>query len=467
MQSGETNQSISTLQRNEDPQIATLTHTNIRPEIPQTAGVKVRAEDLRAGMIPGETPIDFIRKNMREPTQQVDPQKILEQVQQSQGTSPEPVVAKQPNPPTPAPETSTPVLEYDIQTPEDKKETLETKTEEPQSAESDETKEHPGAGDFKRLRGALKEANTNLAAVREEKERLQADLEKYKNGEAFPDILQEKENRIAELSRYEKLVALKTSKEYREAYIRPLSVLETKLTDYGKEYNVPPEVMNKILNAKTTPELNRLLEDHFDSVGALEVKQIIGNVRELQAKAREAEAEPAQELEKLQEQHQAIETQRREQRRSSVIARSKDAWVNALTTVQKEGKITPLVYRENDSEFNERYAVPLRTKAAQEFSRIMTELINNGLEDLPEEAATALANYVLHAHASAVNFEFGKAALNYADEVEKHAHTLAPILRPDIGGSGSGTAPATTSKPIDSPQAAASAILQRHVLRGS
>lgn len=414
-------------------------------------------------MIPGETPLDFLRKNLREPIKVVEPQAIVDQVSKERDAKAAAEAAAAAVTVEPKPQEPT----YDI-TPEVKKEEPTGGAAELVVGEDgeDASESTPAAENFKRLRTALKETNKTLETIKAEKEAVEKDLEKYKTGEAFPEVLQEKENKIAQLSRYEKLVSLKTSKEYQEAFIKPLSTLETKLAEYGKEYGIPPEVMNKALNLKTTPEINRFLEEHFDGIAALEVKQVIKDMQGLQERAREAELEPAKEIEKLREQHATIEAGKRIQRQNTIVAKSKDAWGKALHTVQAEGRITPLLYKENDTEFNQRYSIPIRTKAAQEFGKLITELTNSGLEDISEEAAMALANYVLHANASAVNFEFGKAALEYADDIERNVSKVTPILRPDIGGSGvdMGGRDAGGAKTPDSPQAAARALLTKHVL---
>lgn len=414
-------------------------------------------------MVPGETPLDFLRKNLRTPVRVVEPETIVAKVEQERAekAKAEAVQNVSPYEITPEAKTSTPSTTIDI------RQTGEGDISGSVDGESeDSSKTSLAAENFKKLKTELKKAYQTVDEIKAEKARIEEEVTKYKTGEAYPEVLQEKENKIAELSRYEKLVSLKTSKEYQESFIKPLSTLESKFVEYGKEYNVPPEVMKQALNLKTTPEINAFLEEHFDGIAALEVKQVIKDMQGIQERAREAELEPAKELEKLKEQHIAIEHTKRVQIRNNIVAKSKDAWVKALSNVQQEGRITPLLYKENDTEFNQKYSIPLRTKAAQEYGRLITALTERGLEDLPEEEATALANYVLHAHASAVNFEFGKAALNYADELERSATHLSSLLRPDIGGAGGDSSVPQQSKIPDSPQAAARALLTNHVLSG-
>lgn len=409
-------------------------------------------------MVPGETPLDFLRKNMREPVRVVEPQTIVAEVEKKREEA-QKLEAQN-------------ASVYEI-TPESK--SLPTSVTTPTSTSGEipggDAELEPGttsplaAENFKKVKTELKKAYQLVDEVKAEKARLEEENNKYKTGEAFPEVLQEKENKIAELTRYEKLVSLKTSKEYQEAYIKPLSTLENKFVEFGKEYSVPEAVMKQALNLKTTPEINQFLEEHFDGIAALEVKQVLKDMQGIQQRAREAELEPAKEIEKLKEQHAAIEQGRKVQIRNTIVAKSKDAWVKALSTVQQEGRITPLIYKENDSEFNQKYSIPIRTKAAQEYGKLVAELTEHGLEDLSDEAAVALANYVLHANASAINFEFGKAALTYADDLERSATRLTSILRPDIGGAGGDLGPSPQAKAPDSPQAAAQALLTNHVLR--
>lgn len=442
MQSGEGNQSQP---------------SSVPPPMPGTPTVR----EIQSGMVSGETPLDFINKNMKQPVQVVQIQDVVAKVEQDRAIA-EAARVKEAAKPEVKIETK-PEVPFEIH-PEITK-AVEPHTA-PDSVEVDNGETvNPKAEDFKRVRTALKETNTVLNQIKAEKESLAAQVKKYETGEAFPEILQEKENKIAELSQYEKLVSLKTSKAYQEAYIKPLSTLRSKFIDYGKEYDVPEEVMNQALNLKSSRELDSFLEDHFTPLAGVELKQVIREMQGIQSRAQQAELEPAKEIEKLQAQHAEIEAQRQAQTRQTISEKAKNAWVKSLTQIQAEGRITPLIHKESDAAFNENFSTPIRTRAAQEFGRLMSELTEGGLHTLSDEAAIALANYVLHANASAVNFEMGKAALDYANQIEEGATRASRLLRPDIGGSGSGVADgAPTARAPSSPQEAVRDLLTKHVL---
>jgi len=214
-----------------------------------------------SGQIPGETPLDFLTKNLRQPIKVIEPQDVLNKVDAERAAAE--AAKTQPKPEIPFdihPEkqsTSPPAFEPNKEGSEDAKSL---------GADGDEGNVPAASGDFKRLRTALKDANKTLAETKIEKEKLATQVKKYETGEAFPDILQEKENEIAKLSQYEKLVSLKTSRAYQEAYIKPLSTLRSKFVEYGKEYGVPEDVMNQALNLKNPRELDSFLEDHFTTL---------------------------------------------------------------------------------------------------------------------------------------------------------------------------------------------------------
>ena len=80
------------------------------------------------------------------------------------------------------------------------------------------------------------------------------------------------QGRISELERYEELVSLKTSPQYKEKFLRHLTDIKEKLAVIAKDYDIPEEIMSQAMSLQSRADLNRFLSSHFDEVGALEVK---------------------------------------------------------------------------------------------------------------------------------------------------------------------------------------------------
>ena len=95
---------------------------------------------------------------------------------------------------------------------EDPATSLSPKTEEGSSEDAElEAVINPGAEHFKKLRTSHREVKKTLAEKIREAEELKDKVTKYETGEIVPDLIRQKDEEIARLSSYEKLVNLKGS----------------------------------------------------------------------------------------------------------------------------------------------------------------------------------------------------------------------------------------------------------------
>lgn len=387
----------------------------------------------------GENPLDFIKKNIAARAgMEVVPAEALKAEEEKRAAAappPEPKVEEVP----PA---------------------SEPKVEEPPA--EDAVSEDPDtsvATNFKKVRTLLNETKTELSTTKEDLTRTLTELDKYKSGEVLPDVLAAKEAEIARLSRYEKVVSLKTSPEYQEKYVKPLSQVHEQLGAIAKDYNIPIQRLNQALATTNRAELNKFLSSHFDDVGAIEVKQLINQAQGLQAQALEAEKEPQTAMERLIQEGVAAKTARMEKQRESIKTSTKAAWEDTFNEIKKEGRAVELIYKDNDPDHNTRFVEPIVKQAAQEFGKIVNMLADNGLEDLPKELAGALAKAVLLAHASAVSLETRTAALKHAEEILANQSRTNRIYRPPVGSSAPGSeSSAQTQQRLTPAQAGASLI---------
>lgn len=435
------------------PPQSTQNQSQLPPGLSSPAPIVARADEITRSLqgSDSESPLDFIKKNLR-PTVNPD----------------------EPKPETlePAKIPDKPVTEYNLNP---KKEDL--KKDESTGIETlgigdgkigDEVSEtfdedsNPIAENFKKLRTKLKETSTTLRSTIEENEKTKKELEKYRTGEVVPEMLQEKENEIARLSTFEKLHNLKMSKAYQEKYIKPLTENRNKLSEIAKDYGIPEErtkeFIDTALNLTNRADRNRFLSEHFDEVGALEVKDILNKISETELGARAAENEPAKMLEELEHEHQKILEQKSKEKIHYIKEKSQNAWVKSLLNIREEGVMEELIYKENDPEHNERWATPIVTKAAQEYGKIVTMLAECGLESLPDDLAYALARMSQLAHASAASAYTRTAALKHATEIEENTKRTNGYMRPSIGSPGSGGGGVEARKP-SSPLEAADVLL--------
>lgn len=452
--------------------------------LPQPQAIKPQPRDILKELKDADNPLDFIKNNLRAPEHDINPQQLADSVAKSRDPN-APQIAPAPPEPPKVPVISTDftgaaaidtviggaIEESKVEAPpateEVKKDVLPetptvtdtTKIDDTDLLLSDE--EVPAvAENFKKVRTKLKETNKTLKQIQEDKLKLEQELEEYKTGAVIPEILNEKESRIQELEKYEKLHNFKASKEYKELYAKPLDQVQGRLKEIAIDYDIPADVLNQALTIGKESDLNRFLSEHFDQLGAQEVKGLVLKARQIHQSIQEAEKEPVKALEALQQQHQALDQERQVQRKTNISTKAKDAWVASLTRIKKEGLAIELIADPENSDHNEKYVKPLLTKAATEYGKIVKMLADRGLEDLPKELAEALATAVLYGHATPVAITTRNEALKHAKELDQNTKRNTGYERPQIGGSSPGSAPLKGGSP-GSPKEAAEHLLSK------
>ena len=115
--------------------------------------------------------------------------------------------------------------------------------------------------------------------------------------------------------------------------------------------------------------------------------------------------------------------------------------MDSLRKIQEEGNVPELIERESDPEYNKKVVTPIRDAAAKEYGKMIKDLADHGLEDLPQPLAFALARMVHLAHASAVSLDRARAAEKELAEVTSNMKRTTNYIRPlRMNGSGNGTA---------------------------
>lgn len=402
----------------------------------------VTAQQIAQNLQDATNPLDFITKNLQQPqpASTVVVPRPEPQVQPISSPLPGQQAAAQPTVLT-TPDPEPPPLIQDPPKPEETSENAllaEIKNKGPQDSIRD-------------LRKKANELKTQVEEREAVTAQLQQELEKYKTGEALPDVVKQKEARISELEKYERLHALKLSPEYQRKYVEPLTQLREKALTLAKEYDVEPDILDEALGIESKRELNSYLREHFDDMGALEVRDLIFKIRETDQAAQEAEREPAQSFEKIKEEFQREQAAVENRRINSITTNAQNGWVEALTELRAKGDYPEL-------EMSEATA-PIIQGASEEYGKFVTLLGRAGLKDLPAEAAKILAKRFQLSQAASITAQSRNAHYNRAQDVLATAQRHAPMVRPAIGG---GT-PASVQEPRkpQSPKEAAQVLLDQ------
>ena len=308
---------------------------------------------------------------------------------------------------------------------------------------------HPIAENFKKLRKAYKEHKEKYKEIETKYTTAEARLKDYETGAALPEIVQNLENKVAAATKWEKLHNLKMSEEYQDEYARPLEEARTKLKTIAKDYELPEEVIEEALGYTNQAQLNGFLSEHFDSVGASEVKQLISQAKDISLRAKQAETEPEAIMQRLKEEHDARKVIENEQRVNKITATAKSSWNEAIEDLQREGKMTEIIHRPDDPEHNEFFVKPILQQAGQEYGKIVTMLTEAGLKELPPKVSKALASMTARALASSVAVASREAAVAELGEMQQVINRITNAKSPNIGsasGRGSGEPAQATPK---------------------
>lgn len=471
-----------------DPQIATLTLTNIRPEVPQMQSLSPQygnpvAQEIMKNLKSAQDPLAFINQNLKAKDSGVDVQRMVDDLGRAHISdaprpdapapippnlkAPEPVAAPPSEPP---PQEDKTILPAPDPFAEPKKDDAPPAEGEPPAQEftSDVDLEEADKSSiqtsYKNLLKKHREREATFRQIEEEKKKLETKLKKIETGEELPEVVKHLEERVAQLEPLEALVDLKKSPAYQDKFVKPLNSINEKLTSIAKDYEIPEEVMNEALELKNGADLNRFLSEHFDAVGALEVKQLVSDAQRLKDAAAQAEAKPKQALSQLQEEHAHLKQIRDAERSTTIANKSRSAWERAVVKIQQEGRVQELTPRPNDTLFNDTYVKPIMQRAAQEYGRVVRTLAENGLEELPDELAEALANSCLLSIASAVAVERANATEEYANTLYQNTQRRNGMIRPSMGSTASMGAPAPVMETKPSSPLEAGRLLANRIL---
>jgi len=129
--------------------------------------------------------------------------------------------------------------------------------------------------------------------------------------------------------------------------------------------------------------------------------------------------------------------------------------------VLTKGDVAELLPRDNDPEFNERYGPALQERAAKDYGRMVSELADLGIKELPPELGKAIANFALYGIAGMVATKRAQALENELMTLTKNVEKTNRYSRPNIGATGGGGVSSPAPAKPNSTRDAADAILRK------
>jgi acyl carrier protein len=296
---------------------------------------------------------------------------------------------------------------------------------------------------FKTLKEALKTTKQQLVERDTEFKTTKEKLEAYEKGELIPEVFSAKEQRIKELEVFEQIHGLKSSPYYKEEITKPLDTLVDRLSEFAESYELSEDVINEALDIEDESDLNKFLTNKagLDSVGAVELKNLITNVKEIQGKAKLAESKPLETLRALEEKHAAAVQNETLQTRAKIAERGKGMWTNVVQKMREEGTAASILVKQGDPAYIAEHVTPMLKKAATDYGRVLKMLAENGLREMPDELAEVLCRTIVLAHDSAIAKRIADASLQELENTAEARKRYNPLLRPPIGSRGNGMPP--------------------------
>jgi len=355
--------------------------------------------------------------------------------------------------------TDNPVIEAD---PVASTETTETnvKNEEPIKELEEDDVPLETVSDKNPLKESLKKVKKNHYELKQRAKELEENnkqltqaLEDIKTGKVTPEYVEALQNKTKELEKYQIIHSLKTSDMYQEQYLKPLEEVKGQIKELAVDYGVPEENLDRFINQamsfKSQRQLSEFLEDHFTTLDAIKMNELIGKAKVQYGKLKEAELEPARVLNQLEEQGRAARIAKEAERLSKIATNSRSAFEKSLQNIRKEGKLLEVIPRPSDSEFNKNIVEKITSDAAIEFGKVTKRLAELGLEDLPEDVATYLAQMSIRGHASISAAETRNLAVNELNSTLEKTARRQRYERPPVGSMGARGGGGAPQRPQD------------------
>lgn len=313
----------------------------------------------------------------------------------------------------------------------------------------------------------LKGLRNALSAERDRSKSLETELEETKRKlESVDDVDQLKaelaasKERIGELEKYEKLVGVKQSKEYREKYVDGIQSLLDEVSEIAKDYEVPNSVLKQAVAQSSRRQLNELLGEHFDAVAVGDVRPIILKIQKLLQEKKSIDDGPIEAEEQLLKAGEEKEKIAQEKARKSIQNTVQDEWANSLVLYTGEDSGVDILKEvPGDNEHNKTRA-ELINKAATEYGGALSKLVTRGLRELPADVAQEFASRFQLAEVAKHLLAERAALQERLDDLEDKFKKQKAYNRPMSAGSAAGSNRQAPPKEVTGTANIAAAVFQ-------
>lgn len=441
--------------------------TNVQPQVGPPPGLvrhtigdvvkKSGLRDLLTQDVPVRAHQASDSKAFRQIVEEAQATKAVEAVNFSVPTDSSPVVGTTPIVPSTPPQQSQALVGTQVEVSSIK---TQPQAEVPLNMEPDfesEVEIAPEAQNFKKLRAKYKATNASLKELNTKLESTASELEKYKTGEALPEVVAELKGKVAALEPLQEVVNLKTSPAYK-AKLETYQTKTSRIKELSASYGISEVEIERALNTKDERTLNGFLSSKCDSIGGTELKVLIRDAQGLKDQFQEAEAKPTEFFEKWNSDHRALTERQESERITQITNQSVSSWKSAVTKVRTSAQVASLTPRENDPAFNENWVAKIENHAQVEYGKVVKGLAAKGIKALDPEIAEALATQILLGSAAAIESQRANAAEAKILEFEKNSSRVNSYLRPTPGQGASGSSGGVPAAADKSPQSAGARI---------
>lgn len=244
---------------------------------------------------------------------------------------------------------------------------------------------------MKAMRTALKASKDRVAELEAQMEAKDRELEKLAEIDDLKNQLKEKDERLQKLKSYEDVVSLYGTEGFKEKFYDSVDNIRNQAISLAADYGVPAEVLDNAFKITNQRQLNDYLSQWFDTFAVQDIRNYIKEAQQIVADRQRAEAEPAKARELLLSNIAKRREAERIQSRENLKAAGTSAWADMVATYGNQESGVALLQEKQGNKTHNAVREGILQGASKEFGKMLAVLAENGLKELPHDAARALA----------------------------------------------------------------------------
>lgn len=303
---------------------------------------------------------------------------------------------------------------------------------------------------MKALRTALKSSRDRVAELEAQMEAKDRELEKLAEIDELKNQIKEKDERLQKLKSYEDVVSLYGTEGFKEKFYDSVDNIRNQAVELAADYGVPAEVLDKAFQLTNQRQLNDYLSQWFDTFAVQDIRNYIKEAQQIISDRERAESEPAKARELLLSSIAKKKEAERVQSRENLKAAGTSAWADMVATYGNQESGVALLQEKNGNKTHNAVREGILQGASKEFGKMLAVLADNGLKELPQGAARALAaRYQLgesaaYAMVQAENLK--KEVAELKEELKKFTNYQRPLSNGRANNTSGGDASSTDLK---------------------